>query len=231
MKPVFDSFLQPRMERRSFLIGATFCSAAAIAAWRQPRLRLNYLGKHKLDDIVPKTIGRWSYVTSSGLVVPPEDELSKALYSNLVTRVYSDGHSPPIMLLLAENGSQTGFLQVHRPEICYAAGGYQISGVSPHPISFGEKLVPANRMDAAAAGGPTEHVVYWTRIGNRIPPSWRAQKLAVAEQNLEGVIPDAILVRVSTVNNDDASALASIDDFIRAMLASVDPRMRSVFVP
>jgi EpsI family protein len=230
MKPVFDSFTQPRMERRKFLVALAFCSAAVLAEWRQPRVKLDHLGGRKLDDIVPKTIGRWNYVSSSGLVVPPEDELEKSLYSNLLTRVYSDGHGPPVMLLLAQNGSQTGFLQVHRPEICYTAGGYQISAVTAHPITFGSKVVPANRMDASAGAGPTEHVVYWTRIGTRIPENWTAQKLAVAEQNLQGIIPDAILVRVSTAS-DDPAAIASIDEFVRTMLASVDPRMRSVFIP
>jgi len=229
LKPVFDSFTEPQTDRRKFLLGLTFCSAAAVAAWRQPRRRLDYLGKHKLDEVVPETIGRWKFVTASGLVVPPEDELEKTLYSNMLTRVYSDGQSAPVMLLLAQNGSQTGFLQIHRPEICYTAGGYHISAVTPHPISFGSKIVPANRMDASA-GGPTEHVVYWTRVGNRIPGNWTAQKLAVAEQNLQGTIPDAILVRVSTVSDDDSAAMASIDEFIRAMLGSIQPRMRSVLI-
>lgn len=231
MKPVFDRFTQPETERRKFLLGLAFGAAAAVAAWRQPRIRVDYLGKRKLDDIVPKTLGKWKYVSSSGLVVPPEDELEKTLYSNLLTRVYSDGHGPPLMLLLAENGSQTGFLQVHRPEICYAAGGYRISAVSPHPIAIGAKSVPANSMRAEASGGSTEHVVYWTRIGDQIPPSWTAQKISVAEQNLRGIVPDAILVRVSTVNNDESAAMTAIDDFIRALLGSVDHGMRSVFIP
>ena len=229
MKPVFDSFAEPRTDRRKFLLGLLFCSAAGIAAWRQPRIKLDYLGKEKLEDLVPKTIGRWNFVTASGLVIPPEDDLEKSLYSQVLTRVYSDGHSAPVMLLLAQNGGQTGFLQIHRPEICYAAGGYQISAVTPHPIEVGSTVVPANRMDASA-GGPTEHVIYWTRIGRKIPSSWRQQKLAVAEQNLEGVVPDAILVRISTVDDDAATALATIDEFVRAMLLSIPPSRRSVFV-
>jgi EpsI family protein len=82
----------------------------------------------------------------------------------------------------------------------------------------------------ASAGGPTEHVVYWTRIGTKMPQSWREQKLAVAEQNLEGIIPDAILVRLSCVNDDRDAALAAIDSFTRAMIASIPGDMRSVFI-
>lgn len=229
MKPVFDSFREPQTDRRKFLIGMLFCSAAGMAAWRQPRVHLDYLGSQKLENLVPKSIGPWNFVTASGLVVPTEDDLEKRLYSQVLTRVYSDGQNPAVMLLLAQNGSQTGFLQIHRPETCYTAGGYQISDLVPHPIQIGSTQIMANSIDASS-GGPTEHVVYWTRIGDKIPNSWKEQKLAVAEQNLRGVIPDAILVRVSCVSDDGAKALATIDRFIQAMIVSIPPNRRSVFI-
>jgi hypothetical protein len=63
-----------------------------------------------------------------------------------------------------------------------------------------------------------------------VPTSWRAQKLALAEQNLRGIVPDAILVRVSTVNADGDAARANIDRFIQAMIQAIPPSRRSVFV-
>lgn len=228
MKPEFDSFIGPRTDRRKFLLGLLFCTAAGIAAWRIPSRRVDYLGREKLDDLIPKSIGKWNFVAASGLVVPPEDQLAKAIYSQLLTRVYSDGERS-IMLLIAQSGSQTGFLQIHRPEICYTAGGYQISAITTHSIRFGSKVIPANSMDASA-GGPAEHVIYWTRVGNTVPMNWTEQKLAVAEQNLEGIIPDAILVRVSTVSDDGVAARASIDEFVRTMLGVIPPSRRSVLI-
>jgi len=229
MRAPNDIFSEPRTDRRKFLLGLFFSTAAGIALWRQPRIKLDYLGKRKLEDLIPQTIGRWNYVAASGLVVPPQDQLEKITYSQMLTRVYSDGENSPIMLLMAQSGSQTGFLQIHRPETCYTAGGYHISPVTPHPIEVGSKMLRANRMDASSLG-PTEHIVYWTRVGDQIPSSWREQKLAVAEQNLRGVIPDAILIRVSTRDDDDSAALARIDDFIRSMFRSVSPRALSVLI-
>jgi EpsI family protein len=229
MKPAFDSFTQPAIDRRKVLLGLLFASAAGVAALRKPDIRLDYLGSRKLEDLVPKSIGAWNFVAASGLVVPPDDQLLRAVYSQLLTRVYWDGQNSPIMLLIAQSGSQTGFLQIHRPETCYTAGGYQISAVTPHPMQIGQTGVPAVTMDASA-GGPTEHVVYWTRIGNLMPTSWKEQKLAVAEQNLRRIIPDAILVRLSCVSDDRDAALASIDKFVRTMLNSVPANMRSVFI-
>jgi EpsI family protein len=130
---------------------------------------------------------------------------------------------------MAQSGSQTGFLQIHRPEFCYTASGYRISPVTLHPVQLGSKILTTSSM-AANAGGPTEHVLYWTRVGDRMPMSWKEQKLAVAEQNLEGIIPDAILVRVSTTGEDSAAANATLDNFIRAMLGAVPENRRSVFI-
>lgn len=224
-----DDFAQSVADRRKFLTALLFCSAAGIAAWRQPYVKIDYLGRNKLEDIVPKTIGRWKFQTASGLVVPPEDQLLQALYSQLLTRVYWDGQNPPIMLLMAQAGSQTGFLQVHRPEFCYTAGGYQITPIAHRQIRIGPKTVQASTMDATI-GGPTEHVVYWTRVGNEMPQTWREQKVSVARQNLRGVIPDAILVRLSVVSEDGVVALAQIDEFVRTMIASVPAAMRPVFI-
>jgi len=115
MKPSFDSFTEPKVDRRKMLIGLLFCSAAGAAAWLQPRKHLDYLGRAKLEDLVPKSIGRWNFVAASGLVVPPADQLRDAIYSQLLTRVYAYEGGVPVMLLNAQSATQTGILQVHRP--------------------------------------------------------------------------------------------------------------------
>ncbi len=229
MTAVAGNFTGPMVDRRKLLIGLLFCSAAGLAAWRKPTRRLDYLGHQKLEDLVPKVIGPWKFVAASGLVVPPSDQLSQATYSQLLTRVYSDGASAPIMLLMAQSGSQTGFLQIHRPETCYTASGYQITPVAHHPIALGFGVLPTNSMDATS-DGLTEHVVFWTRVGDQLPESWKDQKLAVAEQNLRGIIPDAILVRVSTVRDDTEGARETLDAFVRALFEKIPPAQRSVFI-
>jgi EpsI family protein len=228
MKPVIGSFTEPQLDRRKLLLGLLFCSAAGAAAWRKPTRHVDYLGSGKLEDIIPKTIGPWKFAAASGLVVPPEDQLERATYSQTLTRVYSDGDND-IMLLLAQSGSETGILQIHRPETCYTASGYHISPVTPHPVSVGSAVIRANSMDATT-DGYTEHVLYWTRVGDEMPASWREQRIAVAEQNLRGVLPDAILVRISIVNSDSAAAWRTIDAFTRALIMSVRPERRNVLI-
>jgi EpsI family protein len=78
--------------------------------------------------------------------------------------------------------------------------------------------------------GRTEQIVYWTRVGEHLPLSWRQQRMAIAMDNLRGIIPDAVMVRVSTYGNDKAAALAEVDEFIRTMIGSVAPQVRRVFI-
>src|SRR5205814_1636668 len=77
MKPVVGSFTEPQVDRRKVLVGLLFCSAAGLAAWRRPTRHLDYLGRDKLEDIIPLTIGPWKFIAASGLVVPPNDQLSR----------------------------------------------------------------------------------------------------------------------------------------------------------
>jgi EpsI family protein len=217
------------LTRRKFALGIAFAGAAGIAAARQPGIRVDYLGKEKLERVLPEKIGRWTYISSSGLVIPPEDQLSRALYSQLLTRVYGAEDGSSMMVLVAHSGSQTGILQIHRPEICYNAGGYALSDVEPHVVRLPSGAIPTMSM-AATNGARNEQLVYWTRIGNHMPTSWRQQRMAVAIDNLRGRIPDAVMVRVSTISNNRNAALQSIDEFIGAMLASMKPDVRRVFI-
>jgi EpsI family protein len=217
------------LSRREVLAGVAMLTAAGVAVARKPDIKLDYLGNKNLEQIIPTQIGRWKFVTTSGIVVPPKDQLVLALYSQLLTRMYYDG-STAIMLLIAYSAAETGFLQVHRPEFCYTAAGYTLSDFAPHDVQLNPaRSIRVNTL-SATRDGAAEKLLYWTRIGNHIPLSWAQQKLVFAEDNLKRLIPDAALIRVSTPLSDDASALANIDDFVREMVAVMAAPTRPVLV-
>jgi EpsI family protein len=204
-------------------------AAGGVAAARKPDIELNYLGNHKLDEVVPARIGRWKFVSTSGLVIPPKDQLALALYSQLLTRVYDDGNTP-IMLLVAYSATQNGFLQVHRPEFCYTAAGFTLSDYAPHRVNLGpDKSFEVNTLSATRDSGG-EKLLYWVRIGNHIPLSWSQQKLVFAEDNLRRLIPDSVLVRVSTPLGHEGASMEKLDEFVRSMIAETAAPLRRVFV-
>jgi EpsI family protein len=215
------------IDRRQLLIGGLMAASAGLVFARQPKEQIDYLGQGKLETLIPKSFGRWEFATTSGLVIPTEDALSDALYSQLLTRVYTDNVAPPVMLLAAQSSGQTGILQLHRPEVCYPAGGYSLSTVTQRVIKTDQGPIRANQLTATIPGR-NEQVLYWTRVGNAMPTSWAQQRWAVARDNLQGRIPDAVLVRVSTVDLDEASAYVRLHEFIQSMLSAVPANSRRV---
>lgn len=218
------------INRRSMLIGTTLLGVGGIAMARQPKPDTARIGRAALDHLIPTQIGAWTYRDSSGLVLPPPDALSDALYSGLVTRTYAAPDRLPIMLLVAYSNVQDGMLQVHRPEVCYPAGGYRLSPtvIEEIPNGVGGEI-PANTFSADGVSR-TEQVLYWTRVGGFFPTSWLAQRVAVLRANLDGVIPDGVLVRVSTLAPDMSSARDDLTAFAAHMVRAAPPAARRLLV-
>jgi EpsI family protein len=212
--------------RREILIGGAFLAAAATALAFKPRHHDLRLGSSRLEDLVPKVFAGWNFEATSGLVLPPQDQLRDKIYSQLLTRVYSRADGAGVMLLIAYSGSQDGAIQVHRPEVCYPASGYDLTRVDQHSVSLTGVLRVPGRFIVAETGLRREQLIYWTRLGNRFPTRWSEQRLAVFEENLDGVIPDGVLVRISTLVQDDAQQL--LDGFAEDLYRSVGTRMKNV---
>ena len=216
------------LSRRNVLTGIALLGAAGMAHARQPQPGPTKLGKGGLDAIIPKTFADWKFETTSGLVLPPPDATANRLYDEVLTRVYSrpDGHM--VMFLVAYSSKQDGLLQLHRPEVCYPVGGYRLSQtvIQPIALSDGEK-VPA-RIFTASSASRVEQVLYWTRLGSSLPTSWAQQRWAVVRENLDGLIPDGVLVRMSCIENNTESAYALLREFAADLAASVTPKTRQL---
>ena len=224
--------LGANLSRRKLMLGALFGGVASVTLARKPRKHLDYLGSAKLDNLIPKTIGQWEFATTSGLIVPPDDSLRSELYSQVVTRVYidkTDRQSPPIMLLIAQSPAQVGILQIHRPEFCYPAGGFELSPTVVRTIRSNERMFPVNQLTATAPGR-IEQILYWTRVGDAMPASWAQQRMAIAVDNLKGLIPDAVLVRVSSIDADRELAYSRLARFAETMVRDLPSGARNILV-
>ena len=228
MSDDFTPGLAGKLSRREILAGLAMLSAGGLAAARRPHIELNYLGDKKLDQVVPEQIGRWKFVGTSGVVVPPKDQLALALYSQLLTRVYDAGRNP-IMLLLAYSATQNGFLQVHRPEFCYTAAGFALGDFEQRQIAMSDRTIRVNTLSARREG-TGENLLYWVRIGEHIPLSWAQQKLDFAKDNLRMLIPDSMLVRVSTPLLDSKTDMSAIEEFVTAMIEATNPQLRRILI-
>lgn len=216
------------LSRRNVLSGIALLGAAGVAYARQPQPAPTKLGKGGLDAIIPKNFANWKFETTSGLVLPPPDATADRLYDEVLTRVYTRSDGEMVMFLVAYSSVQDGLLQLHRPEVCYPVGGYQLSKTIIQPVVFGDgEKVPA-RIFTASSAMRVEQVLYWTRLGSSLPTSWAQQRWAVVVENLNGLIPDGVLVRMSCVENDTEKAYSLLREFASDLAASVSPKARQL---
>jgi EpsI family protein len=229
-EPQPDGAAGMRLTRRHMLMGAALTATAAFAFVREPRVTMAPLKTGELEGMIPPRIGQWSFETKSGLVLPPDDPLSKSLYSDVLTRVYVSEDRPPVMLLIAYSNTQNGMLQVHRPEVCYPAGGYSLSKTQTKLLDISPGIHIPARFFSAESAWRTEQVMYWTRIGDESPTSWVDQRTAVVRANLKRIIPDGILVRISTVLPDYANAEPVLAEFASTMVRQLPSSGRKLLV-
>lgn len=221
---------QAALDRRSMVLGGLLFVGGGLAMARQPRLVAPPVSSPTLRRLIPDRVGEWTYQMSSGLVLPPSDALSDRLYDGLVTKVYAAPGRASIMLLVAYSNKQDGMLQVHRPEVCYPAGGYALSPTRHVRISDGSNTSISANAFAATSISRTEQVLYWIRVGRRFPSRWIDQRLAVVEDNLAGAIPDGVLVRISNFDADLDEALPEMSAFATALLRHTGPMGRRLLV-
>ena len=137
--------------RRDLLIGGASLAAAGAAYARMPRHPLMLIGQDELDKIIPLKVDNWTYETASGLVLPPPDQLARLLYDQQVARSYTSPDDLPVMLLLAYGSSQSGMLQIHRPEICYPASGFHLTETQVTSIPLAANHAIASRSFTASS--------------------------------------------------------------------------------
>ncbi|UZK67726.1 exosortase-associated protein EpsI, V-type [Sphingomonas sp. M1-B02] len=201
-------------KRRHLVFGGLLAAISAVGYARIPPRPTSRLAAGTLEALVPNRVGDWSVAGASGVVLPPPDALSDRLYDNLVTRVYTSPKQPPIMLLIAYSNVQDGLLQVHRPEFCYTAGGFDLSPTEQIDIVQASGSKVGGNAFVATASARTEQVLYWTRIGDIFPQSWIEQRMAVVRANLDHSSPDGLLARVSLLDNDHEDGLSVARKFI-----------------
>lgn len=212
-----------RPSRRDFLAGTLLAGFAGTSQLLKPRRTAPLLASGELAAAIPKTIGPHRFATSSGLVLPPKDELSERLYDQVLTRIYVAEGKLPVFALFAYGSVQNLSLELHRPDECYPQQGFTITDPEPLPLKLGDYLIPASMLTAQRTGGYVEQVVYWSRIGSRFPATRREQSWIVAQENFSGRAPDGILARLSvpTANRDEGVETATrfVHDLAQALSA------------
>ncbi len=219
------------IDRRDVLLGGGMLLAAAGAAALTPRRHVELLHGRKLETIIPSTFGDWSTTPSSAFVLPKTPgSLADRLYSDTVSRLYVAPGKLPMMMVLAYGNLQSDLLQLHRPETCYAAVGFQISNSTKTAIAVAPQVAVPLRELTASTDNRVEPIAYWTRIGDFLPTDRREQRTMRLREQFAGIIPDGILVRLSTVAEPTPETFAELVAFGRALILAIRPADRAILI-
>ncbi len=219
------------MDRREFIVGGLCLATAAGAYAATPRERMSLIGSMKLENVIPKTFAGWKVYESGQIVTPQSDQsLAGKLYSQNVGRVYVRDGGEFVMMMLAYGSTQSDTLQLHRPEACYPAFGFNLARNEETRFPITPSLALPGRDLIATTSDRVEYVSYWTRIGHELPTSGSAQRSAKLRSQLSGVIPDGVLARFSTLNDDAARAFEINKRFVRDLLGAVRPEVQRALI-
>ncbi len=219
------------ISRRDMFIGATCVAALGTAEWLRPRRLVKLMDSESLEEIVPTKFGNWSSQFDPGLVVPKTPgSLADKLYSETITRRYANVETgAQVMLLIAYGGAQNDLLQLHRPESCYPAVGFEITQRRMAAVELAKASIPSVFLTAEARGR-IEDVLYFTRIGEFLPRSAGEQRSDRLSAAMQGYVGDGILVRASTLRRDKSDSLPRLNDFLGGLMAAVSPDSRKAFI-
>jgi EpsI family protein len=181
-----------------------------------------------LETLFPLVFGTWK-LDPTVLPLEPGADVRKALiesYDQTLSRTYVNGQGYSVMLSVAYGGRRNQGLDIHRPEVCYPSQGLAIRrDTSETTLAIGQHRLPLKRL-VAGSGNRNEPISYWLVIGNSLASFGYGHRLALVKYGLTGHVPDGMLLRVSSVDENVAAAFTEQDAFLRDLIPALNPEFR-----
>ncbi|OYV01745.1 MAG: EpsI family protein [Burkholderiales bacterium PBB5] len=208
---------------------------ASVLAWAMTPTKpwAGRVAAARYESFFPPEFGDWQLAReqASAVVNPQQQETLDAIYDEVVSKVYvqrSTGRR--VMVSLAYGNNQSRATQVHKPEVCYPAQGFELMSMRKDQVQTSQPApLPVMRV-VAKMGRRVEPLTYWIRAGDRVVRGAIEQNLARISLGLRGYIPDGLLFRVSEINPDATSSFALQDRFVSDFLAQLPAGTLQAFV-
>jgi EpsI family protein len=218
-----------RIYWQSLVAGGLMLLAAVAAVLAKPTVRAADRS-FSLEAAIPSQFGDWHLDRTVIPVEPAPDVLEKLgrIYSQTLGRTYVNSQGQRIMLSVAYGGDQSDGMRAHRPEVCYAAQGFEVSAKRREVLQVGALSIPTRQLTARQEER-IEPITYWMVVGDRVVGSGVEQKLAQLASSFHGVVPDGVLMRVSSIDPSPEHAWKLHATFVAALFPAVDPQQRRRF--
>ncbi len=164
---------------------------------------------------------------ASGMVRPAFEAARRfQMYDQVLERTYIHPNGQRLMLSVAYGRQQSVGLQMHRPEVCYRAGGFSVSRVTPASVVLPQGALPVVRLMATLPMRP-EPITYWRMLGDEPVQDeasfkWRQLMAGLSRRGLA----DGLLVRLSTLDAEPEAGWHWQEVFMRDMAQAMSPQQR-----
>jgi EpsI family protein len=215
---------------KNLTIGLVMLLAAGLALALTPRaIKPDEKLKLDLETVIPKQFSNWHLDESiTPLQVNPNLKAELAeIYSQTLSRTYINEKGERVMLSIAYGSNQSRSMQVHRPEVCYSAQGFQIQEQFKDSLQVGNGNLPVMRL-VAVQGQRSEPITYWVKIGDTAVRGNLEQGFARLKYGLTGKVPDGMLVRVSSISSQSKTSYILQGKFVQDMLNALPNKDREL---
>jgi len=206
------------------LMAAAFGGAHA---WRPTAYLADQRQKVELETMFPREFGEWRVDDRMPvqLISPDTQAALNKIYNQTLSRTYVNRQGERVMLSVAYGGDQADATRAHRPEVCYPAQGFQILSARDREIEIGDRPLRVRQL-VSQLGGRIEPITYWITVGERVTISGTEQKLAQLSYSTRGIVPDGMLVRVSTIDANAEKAYGVQQHFLADMAQGIRADLR-----
>lgn len=214
--------------KAAIVLAAMLLALAGAHAWRPTQRLADTRPKVNLETLFPRSFGDWTVDAHMPvqLISPDTQAVLDKIYNQTLSRTYVNRQGERIMLSVAYGGDQSDATRAHRPEVCYPAQGFQILSGRDGAIDLGGQKLRVRHL-LSRLGGRVEPISYWIMVGNRVTLSGTEQKLAQLSYSTRGVVPDGMLVRVSSISGDEAMAYEMHQRFVAQLSLALTGGLRS----
>jgi EpsI family protein len=219
-----------RLAALAWIVAAAMVASVVAAERLRPTvLTADLKAPIVLEAQIPKAFEGWTLDESLIPLLPSPDvqEMLDSLYSQVLARTYVNATGERVMLTIAygrnQNSEETA---AHRPEFCYGAQGFKVKdrGTAVVPLSASKSVLV--RHLRATLGERLEPISYWVTLDEAAALPGLDRKLQQIRYGLSGRIADGMLVRVSTIDLDEAASYRLQGEFLAALYGAVAPQSR-----
>lgn len=220
--------MRKKSQTTALILAAAMVVTAAAAGHLKPSLYLaDTRASAKIDPLIPTEFGDWKLAAVAGGVVnPQQEELLNTLYAEIVNRTYFNKQGDRVMLSIAYGKNQNDSFQVHKPEICYPAQGFQLKSNHAAILQTTRGVIPVRRIETNLGDRRPEPVTYWTTLGDHAVRSGVDKKLKEIDYAFRGYLADGLLFRMSSIDADSTHAYEVHRQFASDLLDALPAESR-----